>query len=666
MLLSCIGIRLYVLNLEAELGVKFPVPKPVELEEYYDAPAFITEFRSRWQVRSHDNFEEAKKAQEREETLAQLLVSLAEFSDGLHLEMLHEHKKEFIALARNQAEDPSFKIARNAAWILDHFGDKEAYFKIRQRLVELYATEPRPSYRPFYDFTECFGRERVAKDQKFVQFARSLINEPNQLDWVSSSFLFYENVDDEPYYQYMLRKAKNGRDKSYSFIWLVENRYTPEVKIALAEYLDSGQVPSYSRVREFIEIENGDPDWLPTRNRIEKLGHRFLSETESRLWKVERDRHWGKFTECATEASVEFFINAFENTKGQEKHRRSQRILLSCQALDRLGHRKEAETLLIAALEADKNDDPYAFTQTKRQMFDLAEKFWGRTEIIKLCKEHIEHDSDHGACEKLADMFAGTKNEEIASLIADCGDIARVEKIGSNRLPEMWKSASSRKRTYTLYSRWKSQRLERQDFVDWINTELGPGKPLTIQQVLAHPKHLEKNRHWEIKSPVIDTDHQFALVALAHSGNGNLVETSNNRDDLLNILEKLSKSAQPEFCITSTNENWTGGTLNFSLVVNKRLYKFSIPESRYIVEDESTEDVYFDGQYPMEAALEILNAIAIRQHLQGRFFIFDGEGLGPQDINLVAFLTRAQVEELDTKFGLTPRQEFEFYLDHQK
>jgi hypothetical protein len=668
-----LGIGFYISHREAELGVQIRVPKPIELDEFLDAPAFVTEIRSRRQVREHDHREEAEAILKQKQKNASLLASLSVFSKQVHLEFMQEHRDEFIKLAQQQIDDPDLGTAANAAWVLDFYNDKLAYQKIRDRYIDDYADETLTSYRPLYDFMEVFERDRLVKDPVFVDFLRTLTTKENELDWLSSAVLHYQEVDSEPHYQYMLKKARNGRDKSHAFVWLVKEFYNAEVRQALMEFLDAGNNPRHFRIISFIKIERPEPDWIPIRNRIEHLAYEFLRDPNPTLWKREQRSFWKEFCEAATETSAEFLRNAFENTQGQDKHLRSERILYSCQALERLGHRKDAEVLLKAAFEADKKNDPYAFADTKRQMFDLAEKLWGRDETIKLCFEHIADSHDEAACNKLADIFEGTRNEEIAKRIAvsDRGShrldmISQVEQVGSELLPSLWESSSTRQATFAVFQQWKERNVNRQDFVDWINSTLTPKSPLTIQSVLNHPNYKDGNNLWEIQSPVIRTDHQFAMVALAHSGKGKLFNDSHEfeRDGLDKVMESFANLESPEFKITSTHLDWSDDDwYKFSIVVNNKLYKFTIRAGHHIVEDETTGEAYYENHYATEAVMEIMNAIAIRQHLKGRFLWYQGEGLG-DEMNLVLYLTHQQAQDLQAKFAIKPRIEFEYYLQH--
>ena len=655
------------------MGVQFRVPKPIELDEFLDAPAFVTEIRSRRQVREHDHREEAAAILREKDKSTSLLTSLSGFSNHAHLEFMQEHRDEFIKLAQQQIDDPDLGTAANAAWILDFYNDKQAYRKIRDRFIDDYADETLTSYRPLYDFMEVFERDRLVEDAVFVDFLRTLTTKENELDWLSSVVLHYQEIDSEPYYQYMFKKARNGRDKSHAFVWLIKEFYNAEVRQALIEFLDAGDNPRHFRIISFIKIERPEPNWIPIRNRIEHLAYKFLRDPNPTIWKREQTEFWKEFCECATETSAEFLRNAFENTKGHDKHLRAERILYSCQALERLGHRKDAEVLLKAALEADKQNDPYAFADTKLQMFDLAEKLWGRDETIGLCHEHIIDSHDEAACNKLAKIFGGTRNEEIAQRIAvsDRGShrldmISQVEQVGSELLPSLWESSSDRQATFAVFQRWKERRVDRQDFVDWINSTLTPKSSLTIKSVLNHPNYTDGNNLWEIKSPVIRTDHQFAMVALAHSGKGKLFNDSHEfeRDALNEVMESIAKAESPEFKITSTHLDWSDDArYNFSIVVNGKLYKFTIRAGYDVVEDETTGESYYENHYATEAVIEIMNAIAIRQKLKGRFLWYDGEGLG-DEMNLVLYLTHQQAQGLKEKFAVKPRTEFEYYLEH--
>jgi len=644
--LVAVSIVFYVRHRESELGVKFGVPQPVEAEdEVCSPPEFVIEIRSRRQVREHDQRLELEEAEGKAEDLAELRLSLKEFSSGYHNEIITEHRAEFEQLARKQIDDPDLKTASHAAWILDYFGDKQAYETIRERYIEKYSAKPQPYYRGLYEFMDLFERERLQKDPVFVKFLYSIVeNNGSQLDWTATAFLSYQGIDDEPYYQHMLYEARQDRDKYYHLNWLLEHKLTPEVKTLITEYLDAGDRPPFFRACPILSIENDDPDWIPIRNRIELSIHDYLRDPSPNSWEP-RGSHWKRYCEKATEASVDFLSNAF-------------------------GHRDKSEELLKSWIHHDDKADFHFTPETGHRMFDLAEKFWGSEATIKLCKDRIEH-RDEGACSKLAEIYARSKNEEIVSLIHGVAGLEPIEKIGSKRLPGIWKTMESRQNTLSVHRHLEKGGFQRKDFIAWINAELCPPHPLTIPMVIAHPNYIKEINYWNVRSPVVNTDYQFLLMALAHSGSGSLISdyNSNSRDELGSVLSTLAKSTGKKFDISSTNIEWdVGGFNHYSIVVNGRLYKFSTYAGQStIVEDTvDAEDVEYeyDARFPIESVLEIMNAIAIRQNLAGRFFYYHGEGIGKYDIDLVSFLTQKQAKELRDNFGLKPRSEFEYYLTH--
>ena len=666
--LTAVAVIAYVRHRESELGVKFPVPKPVEVDEEASSPPdFIIEIRSKRQVREHDQRLELKEAKDKAEKLDELRLSLKEFSSGYHNEIITEHRDEFEKLARKQINDPDLETASHAAWILDFFGDEDAYQTIRGRYIKKYSAKPQPYYQGLYDFIELFERERLQEDPVFIDFLRSIIeNNGSQLDWTAAAFLSYQGIDDEPYYQHMLFDAKRKRDPYYALTWLMEHKLTPEVKKLITQYVDEGNTPAFFRAYWILQVQNEDPDWIPLRNRIEQAVHKYLRKPSPNSWE-EQGSHWKKFCEVATEASVDFLSNAIENTAAQDDYARSLRVLYACQALDRLGHREQSEELLKTAIKLNYKDGFNVTSATRQKMFDLAEKLWGREETIKLCKEQIESSRDEGACLKLAEIYAGTRNEEIVSLIKGLCGVKPIEKIGSKRLPEIWKKMERyRANTLSVHQHLEKGGLQRQDIIDWINAELSPQTPLTIPTVIAHPNYINEKNTWNVRSPVVDTDHQFLLMALAHSGKGSLVSDwhDNSRDEVNSIVSLLAESTGKEFDVSSTDSEYGESSFNkYSIVVNGKLYKYSTFASQHIIYDDP-EDAEYDARFPIESVLEIMNAIAIRQNLPGRFFYYIGEDIGEYDIDLVAFLTQKQAKELRDKFGLKPRSEFEYYLTH--
>ena len=688
--LLILGLGWYMMKRRAELGVEFRIAKPIEQDEFYDAPDSIREFTSQRVVGEYCQQLEKEKAEAKAERiqsrLKRLRLSLRSFDNSSDKELLQSYPDEFLQIAKDQQQDTDLAAAINAAWILENFGDQAAYQQVRDRLIAAFSTDaPTIDQQTVYQFHSKFGTERLAVDPDYVEFMKSHSGPEDPLVEACSSFLHKQKIDDRPYQQRILREAKEGKSKTWAFLWLVKNHFTAETKTALREYLDNRSLSShfeYYTVRHFLEIKQDDPDWIPLRNRIEQSSYEYLKQKDdivagnSLLWLAQQTKYWKMLSEHGTMASADFFRDAIQNTVKQGAYRRAVHLAIAVRGLDRLELRADAEVLLKKVLKAEKNHASHSSDYTTIEMLDLAEKFWGPEKTIEICKDHIEGGRCEGACEKLAAMFENTGNESIAKLLASTFEgspkgfrnyyqyrsIVQIEKIGSELLPDLWKNCLRREHTYTLCQRWKDKNVDRKAFIQWLNGSFQPRPLLTVESVLEFPRCMDEDSFWKIEPFVIRTDHQFALSALALLGNGILIRDFqiSDREDVTSKQKQFAKCAQPEFDWASDDTDSEAGLHMHSFVVNERLYQFSILEGRQM---EDCGEYYLDNDYPTESCLEILNAVAIRQRLKGRFFLYSGEGLG-DFVYLIVYLSGEAAAEMKDKFGLTPKEGFKYYFDH--
>jgi hypothetical protein len=672
LLLACAAIGGYVMHREAELGAKFRVPNPIPVDdEFYDAPEFITEIRSRKQVRDHKQRPEIERQIALAERLELLRNEVERFNKNyeLDIELLQQFKTELIDLAQSSVGSPDLPKAIAAARILKLCGlDKLSPEFLPRVLDVLEVGEPKDSIKLIFDVMDLFGREELSKHNRFVSFMKSQV-ETEKMGHVSASFLYDNGLDPQPYRERMFRKSREGRDKSWALLWLVRNHFTPETRAVFEQYVESlgtKRISSY-RMRDFLKIERDDPSWIALRNRLEVASHGFMKKPDASYFKEERTESWKMLGEFGTLASADLFRNAIENTEGQDRYARAQRIVCACRGLLRLGLRQDAGELIQKLLDADREYEIPVFINPKIELLDMAEELWGRDRVVEIAKDHAAKKRCQGACQKLASLFEKTDNKEISRLIASADgyyrmkSIAQLEKIQSSLLPELWKDTEQRKGTFELYQVWEKGGIDREQFVRWVNETLKPDEPLTVASVLESPRYPSPSNHWNFDQPVMDTDYQFAMIALAHSGRGNLTREfyQTPRDELEETLVAIADGLSPEFRIQSSQLEMIGGFNEVTMVVNDRLYRFSILEGRDLIEESGSR--YYDNGYPIESALEVLNAIAIRRRTTGRFYFYPGEGIS-EKVSLAVYLSPRIARELQEKFGIKPLAGFEYYL----
>ena len=141
------------------------------------------------------------------------------------------------------------------------------------------------------------------------------------------------------------------------------------------------------------------------------------------------------------------------------------------------------------------------------------------------------------------------------------------------------------------------------------------------------------------------------MAALAHAGSGDLAYGEDNYfDELIGRIAGLSVTESGEMKISSVSSEVKDDRRWLRIVINGRLYEFNLAEPDY------------HNGYDARAIVELLNTIAIRQRMTKRFFAYPTEwGTG---FCLVLFIEPKTVSELETKFGLTPIEGCEFYLDN--
>ena len=157
---------------------------------------------------------------------------------------------------------------------------------------------------------------------------------------------------------------------------------------------------------------------------------------------------------------------------------------------------------------------------------------------MKLAKDH----ASFFACQKLASLFQGTGDQTVKELILDklfCDGKGKhavpalilLEQVGSSDLANLWAKVSETTKTtgplVKFYQHWHTQGVKRIDIVDWVNKTLKPETPISIDSVLNRSKFQSEfyDGHFlgrSIHRGFVDSPHKFTLLALAHSGSGEL------------------------------------------------------------------------------------------------------------------------------------------------
>ena len=171
---------------------------------------------------------------------------------------------------------------------------------------------------------------------------------------------------------------------------------------------------------------------------------------------------------------------------------------------------------------------------------------------------------------------------------------------------------------------------------------------MTIDSVLANNKFPADHWIWHYELPEgsgdikIDSDEKFAALALAHSARGCLVlDDRYPLESLVDVMiEEIAGIESDEFDASACHYKKVGREYRNSFVINDRLYKFNHREGPHGSDD----------RYSASEAVKILNAVCIRQNLDGRFRCFST----PWDITLTLYLTDAQASEVMGTFGLYP------------
>lgn len=671
------AIAWYKNHRDAKMGFAVLVPTPVKLSGFYEIPESIREFRGRSQARNHELVDIVAHSERELDT--ELALASVEFLTSRirgQIPPLLKHRKEgLLKIARSRLNDKMrFGEAALAAQILDDCGDKSGLAYVKKRFLLADAKDKNAFTSP--------QRKKLSEDAKFLN-ALKLVPEDSPT-YRDACDILYEGGFEQPLFQLRLKIAKEQKpNATHEVQWLLKHQLSNETLRLALDYLtdvpERGINPFFAEdaltVVPTDELRH-DPEFQGLQRDVELALCDYV--TSKRKLGQSGESIFFILAKHGTELSADVF-RTYEITGETKYIYGGQRILSACQMLQRIGQPEDASSVFRKALSR-----PSGSAALPAVLYERAEEYLPRSEIIDSCMRRCRESADRNAIDYLSRACEGTGNLEVAQAILDAteqsneegtnwklDDLKYVRRIGHPRIGELWsRIPAAEKATDTghFYEQWVANDTKRPELIDWINRRLSPAKPLAIPTVLKAPKYKDNDLMWdrvdvwhndEIFFPGIQSDHQFAAMALAHSGVGNLV----NPDwyNLIAVARGLSKCADIESEEFQWNSHLDDSREAFfvSFVVNDCVYEFSIPNDDYYVED----------CFSYRAAAEILNAVAIRQRLKGRFFCYETEWAAtmrsPNNcFKLIVYLEQKVAMELESKFGMRPMAGFEYYFNH--
>ena len=649
----------------ANIGIELKVHQPLAVKGS-EVPEFITEFSWGRKVREHDrNHQFAPAPEKRMHDLRNDLSKFRRQFTELDVSLLKSNNSELLELARQALNDDSADLmsVANAAWILDQAGDKNAYPIALNRMKERRKQDQGKRWELF----DVFPTKKLVTDPEIVDELKSRVGEDSSFGRRSQWVLFKTGIDPQPLVNRYLQAAEQETKKPTSISWLI--KHAPSARaLELAEnYLF--QPPAGMRWNSdylartiLIKDFSHSTELQAAADRIERRLVEFIRTLRKndppngghRSWTF-----WRHLANCGSNISKELFIETLEDP--QLVHRRSEAV----NALIRLGHQDECAEYLRSAVADMLEKKIWQQSTLLRQH----EKCCGQEESIQICLNLANQKGNLPAIRNLAEIFKGTGDPKISQLVLDkmfldgqgkfaVEALELLEKIGHSKLQELWgklPTSTTADPIVGFYQHWHTQGIVRNDLVRWINETLQPDKPLTVHSVVEESKFLAKPEHylWRFVNAGFKSRHQFAVAALAHSGNGDLAFGEDiPLADAAWWISKLATTQSTEFQVTSHSTELQNALRTFRMVVNNRLYQFVL--------NQPTE--YWQDNYDVRAVVELLNTIAIRQRTKRRFFAYPTEW----DVGfcLVMFIEPETAMELDRKFGLSPVEGCNYYLDH--
>ena len=656
--LSAVAIGRYTNWRQANIGVQLNVLNSMNVSDV-QVPKFINEYSSWSKVRQHDqDFPLWSEDFRLKQLQGDLSLYRRQFWD-VDLQLLRTNKVELVALAKQTLwnENLDFKSLANAAWILDQTGDKKALPKILERLNQRLDRDSESRWKIF----DVFPASKLIADARLVEELKSRVGEDSSFGRRGEHVLFKTGIDRQPLVNRKLQQAEEELGKAtgkHSAIrWLLTN--APSVKVlelAEAYLFDSSNSMRWSNDylarAVLISDFNSSSKLQDAANRIES---RLVDLIRNLRKKSAPDgghfawQFWRQLVSHGTVISKELFLETLAMDELHFRH------FSAVRALVRLGHASDCREFMEAAVMNLQSQKPVSHAG----ILDLHEACCGRQESIEVCTQLACDQMNLAAFEKLAEHFEATNDNSVSDLIVAKlfregeGEYAvqalqLLEKIGDSRLSKLWGMLSSATTSDPLnrfYQHWHTNATTRADLVDWINKTLKPKKTVSIESVLTESKFFAKPEHylWRIVHAGFPTRHKFAVAALAHSGSGDLASGVDIYfEELSSWIPKFAEVDSGELQVSSASSELLGTEGVIRLVVNNRLYEFTLSEPQE----------NYENYYDTRAVVELLNTIAVRRRMKKRFFAYPTEW--GKDICLVLFLEPAIAEELEQRFALSP------------
>ena len=680
-----IGIAWYV-NYRESLGVEIRVPQPIALDDYYEIPKTLLEIRNRRVVQDYLDRREVVDETHYDDRIQSIRQRIGSFYPDSDQHLVQQRRDELVEIAQaNLKDETDFVSAVRAALILDMCDQPEGWAYIKKRFLD----QRQGDHKSLSEFFFRFRNRNLQDDDEVVAAIKLAAAKEGSVLYSQSCRLLHEwQIDSAPFVDVQRERAAK-RDVG-ALIWLMENQTDEKTIKLVEEHLANSTSYQFSQFVRWAQSQT-TKDYVPLKGEIARLGRQAEALMVERLKDLIKDPEkdlaahqngaWRNLAECCTEISADFFGYA-KDYLGSMPYPDAghERIEISSRALIRLGRIDQAKSLLTDRIRSTTTRWGYfGFEDGRDELYKLTEELLSREEFIQFCKNQCTTD-DYSAVKKLAELFEGTQDNEIVDLFIerlakttkdgsrywDLLVLEEIRRIGSQRLPELWNCFPKSKYDdeATFYHSWVKNKTTRQAIVDWINQQLKPKQKLTIARVHENAKYSDGN-HWiwhdvmydelerdENAKVKIASDQKFAMIALAHSGYGNLCY--DDRFPLESVVDvmcnELADIESREFQVQDSDYDWDGPGFSNRFVVDGRLYKFSHSEG-------------FNGsddRYSTQAAVEVLNAVCIRRRKNGRFFCYANEW----GVTLVMYLEPKQAMELESRFGIKPMAGFEYYLEN--
>lgn len=651
----------------ANIGFEIAVPTPLG-ELGSEVPEQLREYWAGAKVREHDRTYHQSHQKRRIERLRENLSIYRRQFMASDKDLLRTNREELVQLAREVFSDEKseFDAAANAAWILDETGDADAFSIFLNRAKEHRVQDDGKRWMLF----DVFPADRLVADQEFLKMMKASVGEDSGFSRRSEWALFDSGLQRQPLIDRLIQGIRENPESDDSLQLLLNKAPSIEALELAEEFLfgdrESGRARSsygdYYLMRTVFKMDiSNDPELGEIVDRLERKFANVIRELRKQdaLGRHLGWQLWSLAVQQGSDVSKDLFLETLENP--ELVHRHSNAV----SALVRLGFGEDCQTYMRKAVANLPPEKP----EWHFKLLDLHEKCCGKEESIEVCLKLAKDQSNLAAYQKLAMLFQDTNDATASKLIVDqlfCegkGERAVkalqfLEQIGHPELGSFWAQlpgSITSDPIIKFYQHWHTQKVDRTDIVNWINQELRPNQPISVDSVLNESKFLSGTNHflWRFVHKGFGSPHKFAMAAFAHSGSGDLVFGEDMYfDELVGHIADLAATESGELKVSSSSTELVGGQRTFRIVVNNRLYEFALTEP---IDN-------FENRYDSRAIVEILNAIAMRRRLKKRFFAYPTEwGTG---FCLVLFIEPETVKQLETRFGLTPIAGSEFYVDH--